>query len=163
MKRILIALSLVTVLVGNSQAQTTDETLEQLFDIMAVDETIDVVFEQMQSMVNNISGGPILTSEEQEVYDKYQLKILTLMKKELAADSMRQDLAQIYKQNFSDKELKDMLAFYQSPTGQSMLEKMPIVTQESMQASQRMMTNVMPKINALTEEMSKEMKEARTK
>jgi hypothetical protein len=76
---------------------------------------------------------------------------------------MRQDLAQIYKQNFSDKELKDMLAFYQSPTGQSMLEKMPIVTQESMQASQRMMTNVMPKINALTEEMSKEMKEARTK
>jgi hypothetical protein len=163
MKRILIALSLVTLVVGNSQAQTTDETLEQLFDIMAVDETIDVVFEQMQSMVNNISGGLILTSEEQEVYDKYQSKILALMKKELAADSMRQDLAQIYKQNFSDKELKDMLAFYQSPTGQSMLEKMPIVTQESMQASQRMMTNVMPKINALTEEMRREMKEVRTK
>jgi uncharacterized protein len=43
--------------------------------------------------------------------------------------------ARIMAQDFSAQELRDMLAFYQSPTGQAVLRRMPEVTQQSMQVS----------------------------
>jgi hypothetical protein len=43
----------------------------------------------------------------------------------------------IYAGNFSAAELRELIAFYKSPTGQKFLEKTPIVTQQSMAAGQK--------------------------
>jgi hypothetical protein len=46
-------------------------------------------------------------------------------------------MAGIYARNFTADELRDVTAFYQTPTGRKMLEKLPALTQESMVAGQR--------------------------
>ena len=38
----------------------------------------------------------------------------------------------VYMKNFSEKEIDDLLAFYQTTTGKAMIEKMPLILQESM-------------------------------
>lgn len=38
----------------------------------------------------------------------------------------------VYTKNFSEKEIDDLLAFYQTSTGKTMIEKMPVILQESM-------------------------------
>ena len=43
----------------------------------------------------------------------------------------------IYAGNFSAAELRELIAFYKSTTGQKFLEKTPIVTQQSMAAGQK--------------------------
>ena len=46
-------------------------------------------------------------------------------------------MAAIYARNFSAAELGEVTAFYRTPTGQKMLEKLPSLTQESMFAGQQ--------------------------
>jgi hypothetical protein len=46
------------------------------------------------------------------------------------------DIAMIYARNFTVDEMRRVTAFYQEPVGQKFLEKMPVITQESMVAGQ---------------------------
>lgn len=47
---------------------------------------------------------------------------------------MTDTIADIYARNFTLKELQDLIAFYQSPTGQKFLEKQPAIVQATMAA-----------------------------
>jgi hypothetical protein len=85
------------------------------------------------------------------------------MKAEMSWRSMKADLKNIYLQNFTDNEIADMLAFYRSETGQSVLRNMPVVMQESMQVGQAMAEKAMPKIQALSERKSKDLQELKSR
>ncbi|TPE44897.1 DUF2059 domain-containing protein [Pontibacter mangrovi] len=43
----------------------------------------------------------------------------------------------IYDKHFTHQEIKDMIALYKTPLGQKMLEKMPLILQESMVKGQQ--------------------------
>lgn len=43
----------------------------------------------------------------------------------------------VYDKHFTHQEIKDMIALYKTPLGQKMLEKTPLVMQESMQKGQQ--------------------------
>ena len=43
----------------------------------------------------------------------------------------------VYASNFSAAELRDLTAFYKSPTGQKLLQKTPFITQQTMAAGQK--------------------------
>ena len=43
----------------------------------------------------------------------------------------------VYASNFSAVELRDLTAFYKSPTGQKLLQKTPFITQQTMAAGQK--------------------------
>jgi len=47
-----------------------------------------------------------------------------------------EEVALLYAQNFTEQELKDILVFYKSPTGQKLLDKQPNVIDSSMQFAQ---------------------------
>jgi uncharacterized protein len=46
------------------------------------------------------------------------------------------DIAMIYARNFTVDEMRRVIAFYHEPVGQKFLDKMPVITQESMTAGQ---------------------------
>jgi uncharacterized protein len=46
------------------------------------------------------------------------------------------EIVVIYARNFTPEEMRQMTAFYRTPVGQKLLEKLPTVTQESMRAGQ---------------------------
>jgi uncharacterized protein len=46
-------------------------------------------------------------------------------------------LAEIYARNFSADEIHDLIAFYQTPTGQKLLQRQSVVARESMAAGQQ--------------------------
>jgi uncharacterized protein len=46
------------------------------------------------------------------------------------------DIAMIYARNFTVDEMRRVTAFYREPVGQKFLDKMPVITQESMTAGQ---------------------------
>jgi hypothetical protein len=160
MRKIVLGLTLILAFSANLQAQTTDEKLQELFDTMNMDATINTMYQQMQSMMSSSVADKVMSSDQEEVYNKYQKELLSLMQTEMGWDDMQADLLVIYKQNFTDQEISDMLAFYKSATGQSVLQKMPVVMQESMQVGQQMAMKAMPKIRALSEKMVQEMEDA---
>ena len=46
-------------------------------------------------------------------------------------------VAAIYARNFTADELREVTAFYRGPTGQKFVQKLPVITQESMVIGQR--------------------------
>jgi uncharacterized protein len=72
---------------------------------------------------------------------------------------MKPKLAKLYSDNFTDAELRDMIAFYQTPTGQKTISKMPVLMQQSLVMSMNGVQANMPefqrRVSALIEDYQK--------
>src|SRR5690606_16830308 len=94
---------------------------------------------------------------EQDVFDNYMRKIAAAMKEEMSWEKMKDPMIDIYLKHYTETEVQDMLNFYRSETGRSLIEKMPMVMGESMLLSQEMMNGFMPTIQRLSEELKKDL------
>lgn len=63
---------------------------------------------------------------------------------------------QLYMSVYTEAEINELIAFYESPIGQKTLEKMPLLMQESMAINQKYTMKIMPKIIEIAEEMAAE-------
>jgi uncharacterized protein len=52
-------------------------------------------------------------------------------------DELQSAIVLIYASNFTEAELRDLIAFYKTPTGQKFLQKTPFVAQQTMIAGQK--------------------------
>jgi hypothetical protein len=64
--------------------------------------------------------------------------------------------ATVYAANFTASELRELTAFYRTPTGEKFLQKMPVVTQQSMAVGQKFGQEIAAEMrNRMTEELRK--------
>jgi hypothetical protein len=75
------------------------------------------------------------------------------MREELSWEFMESMMMEVYTKTFSQDEVDGMLAFYASPAGRSVITKMPIAMQHSMQVMQQRMTIMIPKLQQMQKEM----------
>lgn len=71
----------------------------------------------------------------ERAYDELMPKMLEGMNSELGA--IMEATAIIYANNFSVEEMREVAAFYSRPVGQKLLQKMPVVMQQSMQMGRK--------------------------
>lgn len=74
---------------------------------------------------------------------------------------MEPEILKIYDKHFTEKEVDDMLAFYRTETGKSILKKMPDVMQESMMISQSFVQVLLPKLKEAALQLTKDIDKAR--
>jgi len=96
--------------------------------------------DQLKALLPIIMQGmkPAIVQNRPEVERDYDavLPLMLGLTNERIGDYI-EVMATIYARNFSAAELAEVAAFYRTPTGQKMLEKLPSLTQESMLAGQR--------------------------
>jgi len=85
-------------------------------------------------------------------------KVAQLMQEELAGPSMKEATISVYKESLSQKEVDDLIAFYESPTGRIVIEKMPMIAQKTMAAVQSRMAPIMARMGALAQQAAQELK-----
>ncbi len=94
----------------------------------------------------------IMAASRPEIPDR----ALAIMERELVAlfsekvsapGGMKDQLIPIYKKYFSDQEIRELIAFYQSPIGEKIILVMPRVVNESMKAGQRWAESLGPEID----------------
>ncbi|MCY1384950.1 hypothetical protein D9M69_732630 [compost metagenome] len=78
--------------------------------------------------------------------------MMALMKKELSWEVLAPMYVDIYGKSFTEDEVQGMLAFYRTPAGQAVVDKMPVVMQHSMEAMQSRMGSLMPEMQKLLAE-----------
>ena len=65
-------------------------------------------------------------------------------------------MAQVYARNFTTAELNDLMAFYKTPTGQKLLQSMPVITQQSLAAGQQFAQTIVTDLQKqIVDEMKK--------
>lgn len=135
--------------------------VEELLRSMRADEMMNnVIAKQKEAMAKMLPSlmpkdvPPSALGQAQEI----QGKVMEVVYKQLTWESLKPDFIEIYSEVFTEREIKDLTAFYQTPLGQKLLEKMPEITGKSMGLMQKRMATIMPEMQKVIQESVKEAK-----
>jgi hypothetical protein len=159
-KRFLIAAILCAAFSFTGLAQTAA-------DAPAAKEDVERLFQAMHShdmmlkMVEAMSAPMHQAAHDQCERDKDKLpadceerinKLLDGMMKEIPFDQMMQAMVPAYQKHFTKGDMDALIAFYSTPTGQKVLQELPAVTAEGMQAMMPIMRKSVEKMTERAEQ-----------
>lgn len=155
MKAIVLAL-VAGVLVGWSPARADEAgkevKIEEMLRLSHVDRTVTQMLDQMKTMMTAQMSKADVPAADRKHMDEIQTKIMALMADRLSWEKSKSAYVKIYSETYTESEIDGLLAFYKSPAGQAMIDKMPELMQKSMALSQQMMGDIMPEIKRLSQE-----------
>ena len=125
------------------------ESLEKTFAM--VRKGIPAQLEQMKQATGQTSLSTNVASETEQLMD--------LLTKELSWDKMKEAYITLYAETFTQEELEGIIAFYKSPAGEAYVRKQPQLMQRSMELSQKLLQQVMPRIQALSNDLRSPVKQ----
>lgn len=115
------------------------------------------VYQQVTQVINaNFSqlGGSL---QYEPILARYQQRARSEVDQVLSWAAIRDELIDLYLPLFSEQELDQLSAFYESDVGRKLMEHLPELTRASMQVSQsRVEEQLAPRLQALVEEMATE-------
>lgn len=137
-------------------------SIEELLVLSKVEAMVDAIYGQFEGMMVQMEAEMGVQESEKQILDKYYQRFTELLREEVSWQRMKDPMAEIYQKHFTQKEVDDLLQFYKTDSGKAMVEKMPAVMQDSMQFSQTMMVNVMPKVQEIARELSRDLQQSRS-
>ncbi len=139
---ILVAGILLSVSPANAQTADFDKDLLTFMEISGSTATYDLMYDQLTAQLKMMKPGvpdSLWVSLKTEVYNQ-EVKELT------------KQLVPLYKKHFTHADVKELISFYNSPTGKKLAAKTPLISQEAMQLGQTWGMGLMGKLNGwLTE------------
>ena len=156
----LLLLAVLTFSISTPAAPPSDQSINQLLQLTKVDKQMDSVLAQMEggmkASMQQATKGKQLSADEQAVLDRQQAKMTGIMKEELSWDKMKDLYVQAYRETFSQEEIDGLIAFYQTPVGQSFVSKQPELMKRTMAIMQQRMAPMMQRIQKMSEETTLE-------
>ena len=109
------------------------QAVEQLFELTAMQQKIDESVASVLAL--QLAQNPGL-KPHQDVVNEF-------LERHIGWGSLKDALIGMYTQEFTEQEVNDMNTFYSSPTGQKVIERLPVLVQMRNQlASQRLQNNI---------------------
>ena len=170
MKTIKIVMALLVTLspafAQNSTPQSgvrpTDESVRQLLQIMDAKKLLEAMPQQIENMMTATLQqrlqGQSLSPQQQQAVDAMRTKVAALMREELDWSVMEPIYVKIYADTFSQSEIDGLVAFYTSPTGHAIIQKLPLAMQNAMTLVQQRMASLMPRIQQMAQETAAQIK-----
>lgn len=157
--RLLSSALLLAALSGQALADAASHAAnaEQFLKLARADKLTVPVYAQVQQMLAQGFAQAKAPEAKKAVLERYQAKANAELDKAVGWPVLKPELVKLYTNAFSEQELKDLLAFYQSPLGKKVLENMPMLTAESARLTQAKLQNAVPQVNRLVVEMNKEL------
>ena len=115
------------------------------------------VYMQVQQMFAQRFEQSKAPESKKAVLETYQAKANAALDQAIGWNKLKPDMVKLYTTNFTESELKDLVAFYQSPLGKKVMEKMPQLTQQSAQMTQSKLESAVPVVNKLLADMTAEL------
>ncbi len=136
---------------ASAQEPTKEAKIESILALTNAQAMMDQVFAQIKAMTAS-QVPPGATAEQRAKSQEVTSKIMDLVKVRMSWDKLRPQYAKVYDETFSAEEIDGMLAFYQSPAGRAMLDKMPKLISKTMALAQGQMADIMPEIQRISKE-----------
>ena len=141
MRSFRLALPLALTLVALSRpafAQDTSAThREAVKQLMTVTHLREVTAQSMDAVMKS-------QMEQMPQLKPYEGIMQTFLKEQMDWSILEPELTRIYLEVFTEKELRDIVAIYQTPVGQTMLAKMPVLFAKSNEFTQRRLQAGLP-------------------
>ncbi len=140
MKKSLLILSLcVLSLSANAQSTSKIQKINQLLELTGSGK---MAIQMMDQIMGSFKTTHSKTSED----------FLKEFKKEVKAEDLTNMIIPIYDKHYTESDIDQLIAFYNSPIGKKMISTMPQVIQESMVVGQTWGKQIIEKIQAKLKE-----------
>ena len=140
MKKSLLILSFcVFSISANAQSTSKSQKINQLLELTGSGKMGIQVMNQMMNSFRNS-------------YSKVNEEFWEDFKKEVKAEDLTNMIIPIYDKHYTESDIDQLIAFYNSPIGKKMISTMPQVMQESMIAGQAWGKQISEKIQAKIKE-----------
>lgn len=153
---IVIALTFIGALGVSAQPDTYRASVERLLLLTRQNEIVDQMFQQLKQIQLQQLQQMNIPQDKLPLAEKYLNKIYDVMEEEMGWEKMKEDFVGIYMSVYTEQEIRELIAFYESPLGRKVTEKMPLLMQQTSQISQKYFQRLMPRILSISEEMAKE-------
>ena len=140
MKSFLCTLMIVVVFGQMQAVRASDAThraaAEALLNLMDMDNLLNQSIDQMLDM--QVKQNPAIAT--------YKAQMKTFLSKYMSWASMKDDMIKIYMDEFTEQELKELLAFYQTPLGKKTVQKMPKLMAKGAELGQQRVQQHLPEL-----------------
>jgi uncharacterized protein len=120
-----------------AQPAPSPEALAAAHELMAVIKPEDRFKVMLPVMMQNLK--PAVVQGRPDVEKQYDATMPVLLEKaQKRVDELANTIATVYARNFTAAELRDLIAFYKTPTGQKLLARTTDIAQQSMAAGQEL-------------------------
>ena len=142
---IAILLTALTPLTSMAESETQRDELEILFKLTRMEQKIN----------ESVDFAVQLQLQQNPGLQQHRALLQSFLQKHMGWEALKEEIAAMYLRTFSQQELEQMNAFYITPTGQKVIEQLPLLVQERNQlAMQRLQTNI-GELQQLIQEQSK--------
>lgn len=153
MKKIALVSLFCVALFSNNYAQTKQESIKTLFQVMHQDSLIDKMFNSIfPAMMGQMEQQMQMDSVTKMKYNDMMNTMIDMIKG-ISKRMINEDMVALYDKYFTQSEINDYIAFYKSPSGQKMINIMPDIQKE---ITVIMMQKYMPEIQKTMMEKTKE-------
>jgi len=160
MRKIAVCVAAMGLSAAALAAPPKEAAIDELIQVARLREQTETMMQSMEKdlatnmngMMAGIAGREISPAKRQRLQGM-QRQMMQILREEMAWEKIQPIYRQIYKESFTQEEIDGMLAFYRSPVGQAMLQKMPQVMERSMQISrERLLPRVTQRMTQLLSE-----------
>jgi len=132
----LFAMTVLSVFASLCQAEPPSEaSVNTLLDITKIKSIVDkmpATMEQpMRIMLRQAAADQNLSPEQKQTLDATAQKFLQIIGEEFSWEELKPIYIQIYMETFTQEEIDSLIAFYQTPTGSALVDKMPLIMQKA--------------------------------
>jgi len=146
---------------GAAASPPSEASVKQLLEATHARQLVDTMLTQMDGMMKNVmqqvTQGQPVPPQVQKIYDQSRTEVLSAMNDQFSWDKMEPMYVRVYQKSFTQAELDGILAFYKTPAGQAVINKMPVVMQNAMQEVQQMMGPMLQRIQRMQKDMMAQM------
>jgi hypothetical protein len=150
---LLILLAALPAAAAEPPAPPSDDSLRQLFETMHTTRMLDsymrAVDSGMQTGIRSALSGRTPTARQQQIIDDMRAQLVNAMRETLSWEKLEPLFLEVYRHNFTQREVNDMLTFYRSPSGRSVVDKLPAAMQQASQAVQGMLPDLVQKLQQI--------------
>ena len=142
-------------------APASESTIKQLLTVTEAHKFVDGMRARVDTMVNNsiqqALNGKAANAAQQKAIGNMKSKMTTLMQGNLTWEKLEPMYLRFYKETFSEEEVSGILAFYKTPSGQAMIQKMPVLMQKTMVEFQKQTSGMTPQMQKIQQDFAAEM------
>ena len=166
--RPMIALLFVTLLLVHAPvrayaATPTADSIERLMEITQSKALLEQSYANLEKNIRQLvlqsMGERQPTDAQLRLLDDLIARMSDLYRQEISWERLHPQFITLYMEAFDQAEIDGMLAFYEGAKGRATIAKMPMVQEKSQAMMQKMLMNLMPKLNALAVETLADMKQ----
>lgn len=152
-KALIVLLALVATPSLAQQTPPSEESLRQLFAAIHANKLMDSYMTQldsgMQAGMRAALKGKTPNVNQQQIMDDMRARMIGVFKESFSWEKIEPMMTDIYRKDFTQREVDDMLKFYRSPTGHSVVDKLPLAMQQAGQAVQSMLPPMIQKLQQI--------------